>query len=345
MQSTPKQQGNPVSVPSTPIPFGGNLAALLKRVGAKTETIVQPGRIEIRVGNPIAPIQPAQPIDPADAPPHPSLQRCTEPSDYWEPDYADFLFHRWDVCRSVKGVREVGPRGTGKTQAAQVYAARRGKWFLPVNVHGNMTADSLIGYSRLDLQGQGGDYFQPGPLTIAAQYDAVLLLDEFNRATPDVQAIVNALTDGVNNGFFNPYTMRFMRWDNPRIILTMNEGYSGCRNMDQALLDRFAPVKCDYLPPERESAIIIGRTGCSAPIVDTMVRCANSIRAANKGDGGTIPLDFDLSPRPLIECAERVVAGQSVDRAWLESVIWRAGMDTMLEPIIALSRSVGGYAV
>jgi hypothetical protein len=290
-------------------------------------------------------------IDPSD-PLTAALTYPKAPRDYVEPDWADFPLNIWDGIPDLPGVLLTGPRGTGKTLLAQVYAARRKRPLLTVNCNSGMTADSLLGTPRLDLKGRGGDYMQPGPVAVAAKYNAVLFLDELNRAGPDVQAILNPLADRVNEGVYIPYTGERIDWKQPCILAAMNEGYAGTREVDPALRDRFESVYAEYLPQDDEIKLIRNRTKCPKGVAENAVKTANAIRAAARGDSAdsqTMPIDFDLSPRALLSFAYRVVKGQDTSIAWREAVLNRIGNSPRFAPtrsvVAQLSSQIGGFDV
>ena len=280
---------------------------------------------------------------------HLALVNPTEPVDYVEPKWAKFLFHVWDDMEDTPAVMIAGPRGTGKTLAAMVYAARKGVPLLICNCNQEMTPESLLGCPRIDLKGVGGDYLQMGPFALAAKLDAVVLLDEVNYFPPATQAVANPLLDTIQGGVFLPYTGERINWPNPKVLMTYNDGYSGTREMNQALCDRCEPLVADYLAPAEERALIVNRTGCATDLADRAVKTANAIRAAARGDNGSVmPLDFDLSPRALLSFARRVVQGvQTESEAWREAVIGRVGggarKQGARETVRQLSMQIGGF--
>ncbi|WP_413936948.1 AAA family ATPase [Nitrospira sp. BLG_1] len=286
-----------------------------------------------------------------DKPIHVSLIMPVEPTDYVEPDWAQFLFNVWDDMDDTPGVMVDGPRGTGKTQAVMVYAARRNKPLLVCNCNQEMTPDSLLGSPRIDMKGVGGDYLQMGPIALAAKLGAVLFMDEVNYLPPATQAVNNPLMDTVQNGIFLPYTGERIEWENPKIVAAFNSGYAGTREINQAFFDRFEPLVAEYLPLRQEATLIVNRTGCEYQLAERAVRTANAIRAAAKGDNGNVmPLEFDLSPRALFSFARRVVSGkQDINRAWKEAVIGRVGSGIRRsgarETVRQLSIQIGNFQV
>lgn len=273
----------------------------------------------------------------------------SEPKDFIEPDWAHYLFRIWDTVKGVVSnvILLSGPRGTGKTLAAEVYAARRKRPIIKVNCTPDMTAESLLGTPRLDFKG-GGDRWQPGPLMLAAQYGAVLLLDEFNAMSTAAQIAVNPIGDRDPATVFVPYTGESFVWHRPRVIACVNEGYTGTREIQPALRDRFETLQATYLPESREIDLVRGRTGLAFEIAERAVKTANAIRAAAAGnDTSVVPIDFDMSPRALLMFGARVMAGQSEADAWRQAVIGRAGYSIRTEAVRAalenISKTVGGF--
>jgi hypothetical protein len=272
-----------------------------------------------------------------------------EPSDYIQPDWADYAFNYWHRIKDSLAVIFGGARGTGKTLTAIVLAARMGRKLLICNCNPDMTAESLIGTPRLNLKEHGGDYLQPGPILVAAKTGAVLLLDEMNLMPSAVQAAMNPVIDTVQRGLTVQYTGERISWENPRVICCLNEGYAGTKEIQQAFRDRPESMVATYLPPADEVNLLIGRTGCARDDAEKAVKTASAIRAAATGDASsvTLPIDFDLSPRALISFCSRVVAGQEPNRAWREAVLNRIGYSARvratLEAVKQLSINAGGF--
>lgn len=309
-----------------------------------TPTGLDTGMAEVSLDPPAQPVQ-LEPVA-SDATPD-CLSRPVEPSDYIEPKWADYLLNIWDTlgARSPNAVLLTGPRGTGKTLAAEVYAARRSRLLLVCNCNPEMTAESLLGTPRLSLKKHGGDYWMPGPIMLAAQYNAVLLLDEFTSLGTASQVALNPLADRAGlGGVFIPYTGERLSWLNPRIICAVNEGYAGTRDIQPALRDRFETMHAVYLDPSDEEALLVARTGCDAPLAAKAVACANAIRAAARGEYGQMPLDFDLSPRPLMSFCDRAVAGQPHAVAWREAVLGRIGYSFRTEATRAAVEQISSAA-
>lgn len=133
----------------------------------------------------------------------------------------------------------VGHKATGKNIFAENLAAafRRPKW--DISFHVNMDAASLIG---MDTFRNGEVTFRPGPVYSAAKSGGFAILDEINMAKSEAMAVLHATLDfrrtidvpGYDRIDLHPAT---------RFIATMNYGYSGTKELNEALVSRFAVIK------------------------------------------------------------------------------------------------------
>ena len=133
----------------------------------------------------------------------------------------------------------VGHKATGKNIFAENLAAafERPKW--DISFHVNMDAASLIG---MDTFRNGEVTFRPGPVYSAAKSGGFGILDEINMAKSEAMAVLHATLDfrrtidvpGYDRIDLHPAT---------RFIATMNYGYSGTKELNEALVSRFAVIK------------------------------------------------------------------------------------------------------
>jgi len=273
--------------------------------------------------------------------------------DYVKPKWGEFFYDLWpkvdDMACTILG----GPRGTGKTLASIMWAYYNGhKKMVLCNCNPEMSAEKLLGCKRLDLKGKGGDYWQPGPVMLAAMFDCPLVLDEFNSTGPGTQIVMNPLADGVQKGILIPATGERLKWHNPRIMVCVNEGYAGTRQIQEAFRDRAEPVITDYLEVSDEANLLSGRTNLAYYDCEHACTTAFAIRQAAKGKGvadgeEVMPLTFDLSPRALYSYCTRVQLGQEKSKAWKEAVIDRMGYsfatETTRKTVMQISKDVGGF--
>ena len=133
----------------------------------------------------------------------------------------------------------VGHKATGKNIFAENLAAAFGRPKWDISFHVNMDAASLIG---MDTFRNGELTFRPGPVYSAAKSGGFAILDEINMAKSEAMAVLHATLDfrrtidvpGYDRIDLHPAT---------RFIATMNYGYSGTKELNEALVSRFAVIK------------------------------------------------------------------------------------------------------
>lgn len=128
-----------------------------------------------------------------------------------------------------------GSKATGKNvlaeNLAQVFA--RPSW--DVSFHVNMDAASLIG---MDTFENGQVTFRPGPVYLCAQHGGFGILDEINMAKNEALAVLHATLD-FRRAIDVPGYDRVEVDPAARFIGTMNYGYAGTRELNEALVSRF----------------------------------------------------------------------------------------------------------
>ena len=87
--------------------------------------------------------------------------------------------------------------------------------------------------------------FERGPLTLAMEYGGFLNLDEINFANQANASVLNNALDD-NRSVYVPGYQTVYAVENFVAISTMNDGYVGTSQMNQALRDRFYPVMFEY---------------------------------------------------------------------------------------------------
>ena len=73
--------------------------------------------------------------------------------------------------------------------------------------------------------------------------------------------------------------------------------YHGVKELNKALMSRFAVLKVDFPSPATEAKILVERTGIDLGVATKLVKFAVQIRASYLKDGG---LQYVLSTRDLI---------------------------------------------
>ena len=104
---------------------------------------------------------------------------------------------------------------------------------------GNMDAASLIG---MDTFADGQVVFRPGPVYRCAQCGGFGVLDEINMAKNEALAVLHAVLD-FRRAIDVPGYDRIPLAEETRFIATMNYGYAGTRELNEALTSRFVVIQ------------------------------------------------------------------------------------------------------
>lgn len=137
-----------------------------------------------------------------------------------------------------KNLLLAGHKATGKNIFAENLAAVFGRPRWDISFHVNTDAAALIG---TDTFAQGQVAFRPGPIFCCAQYGGFGILDEINMAKNEAMAVLHAALDhrrvvdvpGYDRIALDPAT---------RFIATMNYGYAGTKELNEALVSRFVVI-------------------------------------------------------------------------------------------------------
>ena len=129
-----------------------------------------------------------------------------------------------------------GPKATGKNVLAENLACLFSRPLWNVSFHVNTDASYLIGSDTFD---GNKVVFRPGPVYSCAVSGGFCLLDEINMARNEALAVLHATLDfrrvidvaGYDKIDVDPAA---------RFIGTMNYGYAGTRDLNEALCSRFA---------------------------------------------------------------------------------------------------------
>ena len=132
-----------------------------------------------------------------------------------------------------------GGKATGKNVLAENLAAAFGRPAWDISFHVNMDAASLIGMDTFE----GGQVkFRPGPVYRCAQSGGFGVLDEINMAKNEALAVLHATLD-FRRAIDVPGYDRVEVDPAARFIGTMNYGYAGTRELNEALTSRFAVIQ------------------------------------------------------------------------------------------------------
>ena len=134
-----------------------------------------------------------------------------------------------------------GPKATGKNVLAEnlSYIFGRPQW--DVSFYINIDAATLIGSDTLK---DGKVVFREGPISQCAKYGGFGVLDEINMAKNESLAVLHAILD-YRKTIDVPGYDKIIPHEAMRYIGTMNYGYAGTRELNEALTSRFAVIKLE----------------------------------------------------------------------------------------------------
>ena len=175
----------------------------------------------------------------------------------------------------------VGHKATGKNIFAENLAGVFGRPRWDVSFHVNIDAASLIG---MDTFQNGEVTFRPGPVYTAARAGGFTVLDEINMAKSEAMAVLHATLD-FRKTIDVPGYDRIELHPATRFIATMNYGYSGTKELNEALVSRFAVIQmpmisleslvkliCNQYPDIRKEA----SEELAAVFLDLQKKCENA---------------------------------------------------------------------
>lgn len=203
---------------------------------------------------------------------------------------------------SGKNLLLVGEKSTGKNVFAENLAKVFQRPLWNVSFHINMDAATLIGTDTLKKQEV---VFRKGPVTQAALAGGFIVLDEINMARNEGIAVLHAVLDyrrmidipGYQTIFLHPLT---------RIIATMNYGYEGTRDLNEALLSRFAVIRMPGIDEKSLMHLLEKRyPAMDALLLDQTGKLFFDLRAkAKAGEISTAPVDLRGIMDALDLCCE-----------------------------------------
>lgn len=157
-----------------------------------------------------------------------------------------FVYYGSDVLEKAvtallceKNLLLAGPKATGKNVLAENLAYLFGRPSWNISFHINVDASYLIGSDTFD---GSKVVFRPGPICQCARCGGFGVLDEINMAKNEAMAVLHATLDhrrilevsGYDRMELHPAT---------RFIGTMNFGYAGTRELNEALGSRFVVLQ------------------------------------------------------------------------------------------------------
>ena len=203
------------------------------------------------------------------------------------PQYSYYGKEIWEQALSTLLAGEnlllVGPKATGKNVLAEGLSAalHRPEW--DVSFYINTDAASLIGTDTFE---NGRVTLRKGPILQCAEEGGFGILDEINMAKNESLAVLHAALD-FRRIIDVPGYDRIVLNDATRFIGTMNYGYAGTREINEALASRFMIIQMPVITEENLKKLILEKYPDIKPdYKDQFAKLFEDIR--RKCEGGEI---------------------------------------------------------
>ena len=159
------------------------------------------------------------------------------------------------ACLQGANLLLVGPKSTGKNLLASNLAMlfNRPSWNVSLNM--NTDENQLLG---ADTFINNEVVFRPGPITQASQLGGFCVLDEINMAKNEALSILHATLDD-RRILDIPGQDLINLHEKTRFIATMNYGYLGTRDLNEALVSRFMVIDMPQIQEEYLNSLLSQR--------------------------------------------------------------------------------------
>lgn len=179
-----------------------------------------------------------------------AVSRITKPS---MPFYGtDILEKAVTALLEGENLLLCGDKATGKNVLAENLAWIFGRPIYNISFHVNTDSSNLIGtdtFKNNEVQ------LRKGPIYQCAQYGGFGILDEINMAKNDAVSVLHATLD-YRRIMDVPGYDRIQLHPATRFIATMNYGYAGTKELNEALVSRFMVINMPPLTKERLEQIL-----------------------------------------------------------------------------------------
>lgn len=167
-----------------------------------------------------------------------------------EPRYLYYGKDVWEEAATAllcgENLLLVGPKATGKNVLSENLAAVFGRPSWDVSFYINTDAATLLG---TDTFADGAVSLRKGPIYQCAENGGFGILDEINMAKNESLAVLHATLD-FRRCIDMPGYDRIQLHDAARFIATMNYGYAGTRELNEALASRFVVIDMPAITTE-----------------------------------------------------------------------------------------------
>lgn len=226
----------------------------------------------------------------------------------------------------------VGASGYGKTSLPRAFANANGMRYCRFNTALVRDPEEFFGWRTVE---DGDVKFMHSEFTEAiVGGNAVVVLDELNRATPEMaNALFPILDDDAQTMVFGE---KIVVGPNVIIVATINVGYQfvGTFSIDQALINRMdITLRVSPLPAFIECEVLVRRAGVSKNQAETIVTICNKLRNLTN----ECKIIVDASTRTSIRVAKFVANGASFQDAFAWALVNGVDVEERKEVIDTIS--------
>jgi nitric oxide reductase NorQ protein len=177
-----------------------------------------------------------------------------------------------------------------------------GRSVVTISCHDDLTSSDLVGRFMVT---SGDVVWNDGPLTRAVKSGAICYMDEVVEARHDSLAVLHSLADHRRTLYLDRAGEVVRAPDSFMLVCSYNPAYrSSLKELKPSFRQRFVTVAMQYLPADREAAVLVAEAGIDLPVATRLVTCATSMRHADD------VLHFEPpSTRVLVTAAKLVAAG------------------------------------
>ena len=187
-----------------------------------------------------------------------------------------------DTTQPMRNFLLRGPAGTGKTEGAKAIASALHLPYRCITCSANTEVFDLLGQILPDVDGKRTRLqrqYVDTPLVEAIRYGYILEIQEPTViANPGVLVGLNSLLDRCNSVYL-PNGETIHRHPDTTIVITTNNDYAGCKQMNQSVISRMNLV-IDLDEPDEDTQVerAMAVTGCKdAKTVRLMTRIVKSM--------------------------------------------------------------------
>lgn len=222
------------------------------------------------------------------------------------------LAHLLATKKGFANVLITGASGFGKTTLASLFAKKTGRKFIKVDM--SLISEPSEIFGSLELK-DGTTVFNETPFSLSIKEgNVVILLDEINRAYPNVTNPLLGLLDDTHSVTYGGIVYSVA--PNTVFIVTANIGgqYTGTFKADAALLNRMNyTCSVGTIPPLEEIRIYMSKVGITNvqanSIVSALIDCRSTLADEN----------IDFSPRTGLTIAQIMEFGGSLRFAFMSA--------------------------